>query len=98
MAQIDPCVRCRERRNCRRRTWAGFRDGNRSRGGLDTTAVERPRSARDMAHIRNRETSDAAAHIFVVWPRWPAMLRARLIGYIWDASLPAGSIHKSQKT
>jgi len=52
----------------------------------------------DRADIRHRETSDAAAHIFVVWPRWPAMLRARLIGYIWDASLPAGSIHKSQKT
>jgi hypothetical protein len=52
----------------------------------------------DRADIRQRETSDAAAHVFVVWPRWPGMLRSRLIGYIWDASLPVGSIHKSQKT
>ena len=33
-----------------------------------------------------------------MWPRWPEALRARLIGYLWDASLPVGSIHKSQKT
>jgi Protein of unknown function (DUF3047) len=52
----------------------------------------------DRADLRQRETSDSAAHIFVVWPRWPTALRARLIGYIWDANLPLGSIHKSQKT
>lgn len=52
----------------------------------------------ERADIRQRETSDAAAHVFVVWPRWPAMLRSRLIGYIWDANLPTGGIHKSQKT
>jgi len=52
----------------------------------------------DRADVRRRETSDAAAHVFVVWPRWPPALRARLIGYIWDANLPAGSVHKSQKT
>jgi len=33
-----------------------------------------------------------------VWPRFPAMLRSRLIGYIWDPVQPAGSIVKSQKT
>src|SRR5262249_3382770 len=52
----------------------------------------------DRADIRHRETSDAAAHVFVVWPRWPAAFRSRLIGYIWDASLPTGSVHASQKT
>ena len=52
----------------------------------------------DKADIRRRETSDAAAHVFVVWPRWPAPLRSRLLGYIWDASLPVGSVHTSQKT
>src|SRR5437773_10844986 len=36
----------------------------------------------DRADVRQRETSDAAAHVFVIWPRWPAMLRSRLIGYI----------------
>jgi len=50
------------------------------------------------ADLRRRETSDAAAHVFVIWPRWPALLRARLIGYVWDGDLPIGSIHKSQKT
>jgi DUF3047 family protein len=52
----------------------------------------------DRADIRRRETSDAAAHIFVIWPRWPTMLRSRLIGYLWDEHLPVGSIHQSQKT
>ncbi len=52
----------------------------------------------DRADVRHRETSDAAAHVFVVWPRWPSALRSRLIGYIWDANLPAGSIQTSQKT
>jgi len=52
----------------------------------------------DRADVRRRETSDAAAHVYVVWPRWPAALRSRLIGYIWDANLPAGSVQRSQKT
>ena len=32
------------------------------------------------ADLRERKTSDATAHIFVLWPRFPAMLRSRLIG------------------
>jgi hypothetical protein len=48
--------------------------------------------------IRKRETSDLTAHVFVIWPRFPAMIRARLIGYVWDASVPAGAIEKSRKT
>jgi len=50
------------------------------------------------ADIRRRETSDTAAHLFVIWPRWPATLRTRLIGYVWDASLPIGSVQPSQKS
>ena len=50
------------------------------------------------ADLTKKETSDVTGHIFVVWPRFPAMLRSRLIGYIWDPLLPAGSIVKSQKT
>ncbi len=50
------------------------------------------------ADLQRREASDAAAHLFVVWPRWPAMLRSRLLGYVWDASLPVGSVLTSQKT
>ena len=50
------------------------------------------------ADLTKRATSDATGHIFIVWPRFPAMLRSRLIGYIWDPVIPAGSIVKSQKT
>jgi len=50
------------------------------------------------ADLRARETSDATAHIFVGWPRFPAMLRSRLIGYVWDPFLPAGTILRSAKT
>jgi Protein of unknown function (DUF3047). len=50
------------------------------------------------ADIRTKETSDLTAHIYVIWPRFPAMVRARLIGYVWDASAPAQTIEKSRKT
>ncbi|PYM47958.1 MAG: hypothetical protein DME16_12020 [Candidatus Rokuibacteriota bacterium] len=49
------------------------------------------------ADIRKRETSDLTGHVFVVWPRFPGPLRTRLIGYAWDASLPAGSMERSRK-
>jgi hypothetical protein len=49
------------------------------------------------ADLRARATSDAAGHIFVGWPRFPALLRSRLIGYVWDPELPVGSIVKSSK-
>ncbi|HKW90837.1 MAG TPA: DUF3047 domain-containing protein [Methylomirabilota bacterium] len=50
------------------------------------------------ADLRKRETSDAAGHLFAVWPRFPAFLRSRLIGYIWDPVLPVGTVLSSQKT
>jgi hypothetical protein len=50
------------------------------------------------ADLRERATSDTTGHLFVIWPRFPALLRSRLIGYVWDASLPVGSIVKSSKT
>lgn len=50
------------------------------------------------ADLRAKATSDATGHIFVVWPRPPALLRSRLIGYVWDPGLPVGSIVKSRKT
>jgi Protein of unknown function (DUF3047) len=50
------------------------------------------------ADLRNRATSDAAPHVFVVWPRTPAMLRSQLIGYVWDPALPVGTVQRSQKT
>lgn len=50
------------------------------------------------ADLRRRETSDAAGHIFVVWRRPPAFLRSRLVGYVWDATLPVNTMTRSRKT
>jgi len=50
------------------------------------------------ADLREKSTSDATGHLFVVWPRWPALLRSRLIGYVWDRVLPVGTVVKSRKT
>ena len=50
------------------------------------------------ADLRNRGTSDATGHIFAIWPRFPAFVRSRLIGYVWDAALPVGTVLTSQKT
>jgi hypothetical protein len=50
------------------------------------------------ADLRERATSDASGHLFVIWPRFPALLRSRLVGYVWDRSLPVGTIVKSTKT
>ena len=48
--------------------------------------------------LRRKETTDMAAQLYVVWPRFPALLRSRIIGYVWDATTPAATIMKSQKT
>ena len=48
--------------------------------------------------LRRKETTDIAAQLYVVWPRFPALLRSRIIGYVWDATTPAATIVKSQKT
>jgi len=50
------------------------------------------------ADLRQRATSDAAPHVFVVWPRMPAVLRSQLIGYVWDPALPVGTVQPSPKT
>jgi hypothetical protein len=45
-----------------------------------------------------KATDDQAAQVFVVWPRFPEAVRSRIIGYVWDTSLPVGTICKSEKT
>jgi len=50
------------------------------------------------ADLRRRESSDAAPHLFVIWPRRPVIIRSRLMGYVWDPALPVGTVQKSQKT
>ena len=48
--------------------------------------------------VRRKESTDIAAQLYVIWPRFPALLRSRIIGYIWDATTPAATIVKSKKT
>jgi hypothetical protein len=50
------------------------------------------------ADLRNRATSDAGSHVFAIWPRFPAFVRSRLIGYVWDPVLPVGTVLPSRKT
>ena len=45
-----------------------------------------------------KATDDQAAQVFVVWPRFPEMVRSRIIGYVWDTTQPVGTICKSEKT
>ena len=48
--------------------------------------------------LRQKETTDMAAQLYVIWPRAPAFLRSRIIGYVWDTTTPAETMVKSQKT
>jgi hypothetical protein len=48
--------------------------------------------------VRHKETTDIAAQLYVIWPRFPALLRSRIIGYVWDATTPAATMVKSEKT
>jgi Protein of unknown function (DUF3047) len=47
---------------------------------------------------RAAATADQAAQIYLTWPRFPALLRSRVIGYAWDTTAPAGSTFTSAKT
>jgi hypothetical protein len=40
--------------------------------------------------IRKRETDDQAGQIYVVFPKFPATLNTRSVGYIWDNQAPVG--------
>ena len=55
--------------------------------------VELPRGG----DSRRAATDDQAGQLYVIWRRFPEMIRSRVIGYIWDTTAPAGEIVKSQK-
>ena len=46
----------------------------------------------------HKATDDEAGQVFVVWPRIPEAVRSQIIGYVWDTTLPVGTICKSEKT
>jgi hypothetical protein len=45
-----------------------------------------------------KASDDQAAQMYVVWPRFPEAVRSRIIGYVWDSTLPVGTVCKSEKT
>lgn len=47
---------------------------------------------------RRKETDDQAAQLYVLFPRFPAAVRSRVIGYVWDSTAPAGTTVRSQKS
>ena len=57
-------------------------------------AVELPKGG----DARKKSTDDQALQLYVTFPRFPNAVRSRIIGYIWDTTVPAGAIFKSQKT
>jgi hypothetical protein len=42
--------------------------------------------------VRQKDTDDQAAQLYVVFPRFPAMVRSQIIGYVWDTTAPAGTV------
>jgi hypothetical protein len=45
-----------------------------------------------------KATDDQAAQVFVAWPRFPEAVRSRIIGYVWDSTVPVGTICRSEKS
>jgi len=45
-----------------------------------------------------KEADDQAAQLYVTWPRFPVAVRSRIIGYVWDTTVPVGTVCKSEKT
>lgn len=50
------------------------------------------------ADARRKATDDQALQLYVVFERFPSLLRSRIIGYIWDSSAPEGTTIKSEKS
>lgn len=47
---------------------------------------------------RKKATDDQAAQLYVTFPRFPSLVRSRIIGYIWDTTAPEGTIVRSGKS
>lgn len=47
------------------------------------------------ARVTNKD--DQAAGIYVVFPRFPSLINSRFIGYVWDSSVPEGTVLRSRK-
>ena len=49
------------------------------------------------ADARNVGSDDQAAGVYVVFPRFPSFFNSQIIGYIWETSVPEGTILRSRK-
>jgi hypothetical protein len=45
--------------------------------------------------VRKRETDDQAGQIYVLFPKFPATINTRSVGYLWDSKAPVGSFGTS---
>lgn len=50
------------------------------------------------ADARVSDRDDQAAALYVIFPRFPSFLRSRAIGYIWENTLPPGTVMPSPST
>ena len=41
--------------------------------------------------VREKSTDDQAAQVYIAFPKFPATVNTRIIGYIWDNEAPKGS-------
>lgn len=48
--------------------------------------------------VRNKKTDDQAAQVYVVFPRFPAAVNSRQLGYIWENLTPKGMKVQSKKS
>ena len=49
------------------------------------------------ADARKIGSDDQAAGIYVVFPRFPRIINSQFIGYVWETSVPEGTILRSRK-
>ena len=47
--------------------------------------------------VRKKSTDDQAAQVYIAFPKFPATVNTRLIGYIWDNEAPKGSTVTSKQ-
>jgi len=47
---------------------------------------------------RKAATDDQAVQVYLVFPRFPAAARSRIVGYVWDSTAPAGGVFGSAST
>jgi Protein of unknown function (DUF3047) len=48
--------------------------------------------------VRNKKTDDQAAEVYVLFPKFPAVVNTRLVGYIWENLTPKDLRVTSQKS